>query len=106
MRPRIRDHISVEVLWQINVVLLAAERELKHAHSRKAEFFSQLDNVLSNQTQVLSNNRQVAECTTSSSEQFPSRRLDPFAISRRRFARRNFPTCCKASKVIQPHQVE
>jgi hypothetical protein len=91
---------------QIDVLSVAAERELKNAHAGKTKIVSQIFHVRSDYTEVLGDNGKLTQRLSDRSEQFASRRCDPTSPLRGFVATWNFPTSGEPTEVIDARDVQ
>src|SRR5882762_890873 len=100
------NHVFVIVVWQIDILRVAAKRKLKNPHAGKVEIVAQRFNIGRNHAKVFGNNRQFTQLISDRCEQFSSRRFNPTATFRGLISARYFPTRSEAAKVIDAGDIE
>src|SRR5262245_61483287 len=58
----VSDDVRNVVVWQIDVFRITAKAELQDSHSWKTKLLAQRNDVRSDHTEILSDDRQFAEC--------------------------------------------
>ena len=83
----------------------AAEGKLQHPHARQIELLAQRIHLTGDQSEILGDQRQLAELFAQRGKERRTRRLDPFAMNGGLILSRDCPERFKATKVIEPDDV-
>ena len=76
---------------QMCAVSARVKAELYYTHTGEPSFIKQLCDILAKHAEILCNNRNVSHFFLYGVKKFHSGSLDPFAVFRRFFVRRNSP---------------
>src|SRR6266498_2447517 len=82
-----------------------SEGELQHLHPRNPDRLAQLDDLRRDESEVLGDERQIAERVADGIEQRLAWTRHPAAVNSRRLVRRNLPIRDEAPEVIDAQNV-
>src|SRR5262245_19081264 len=99
MRSGVNGNIVVIVMRQVDIFLVAAERELKDTHARKAEVVAQLLDIGGNHPQIFGDDSKFAQRFSNRTEKLPAGDLDPSATFGRLITAGNLPASRETTKM-------
>src|SRR5262249_13815761 len=105
MGARIDDRVFSKIAWQVRVIWMTIESELKDAHSGQGELISKGNHVGSNEPKILSNEREVAQFSKDGAKEVCPRPLTPIPRLCRERIWCNMPGGTKAPEMVQSHDV-
>jgi hypothetical protein len=91
---------------QIVVLRIAATRKLQDPHTRQPERIAKLFDIRRDHAEIFCPEWQITQFTFDSLKKIFSRHFNPTSILCRFFVRWHFPRCRKATKMVDPYNID